>query len=223
MGKKKSLCIFTLLACTVALRAQLLLRTFLPFAHVVSICTFCRIAVRWALRATIQMSEFQNHCYDRTIISLHLPWRQPTLEHLWMEACSVYQERERAIGLREECGRALEHRIYRTGGGDFKLEVRNNWCNAGKWRRDLAGGADGSESVRPPQCSAVGEHQSRAHLAAMAAVRLQRDGVFTEQGRQEASLQRRTPRTTPYHSIINSYYWRPVCFAVNTIILLSVP
>ncbi|CAB1448325.1 unnamed protein product [Pleuronectes platessa] len=60
----------------------------------------------------------------------------------------------------------------------------------------------------PPQCFAVGEHQSRAHLAAIAAVRLQRDGVFTEQGRHEAALQRRTP-TTPYNSIINSYYRRP--------------
>lgn len=40
---------------------------------------------------------------------------------------------------REKGGRTPEHRIYRTG-GDVKLEVRNNWCNAGKWRRGSAGG-----------------------------------------------------------------------------------
>lgn len=102
---------------------------------------------------------------------------QPTPEHTWMKQCSVYW---RDIeGQKEGGGRTPEHWIYRTG-GDIKLEVRNNWCNAGERRRGLVGGRRGVR-VRPLQCFAVGEHQSIAHLAAISAFRHQGDPVLWEQ------------------------------------------
>lgn len=107
------------------------------------------------------MSVFQNCCYEED-------YQLSTGE--WNPA--VFTERV-VEGQREGGGRTLEHWICRTR-GDVKLEVRNNWCNAGEWRRGLAeGGEEGR--VRPLQCFAVGEHQSRAHLAAISAIRLQWD------------------------------------------------
>lgn len=71
-------------------------------------------------------------------VSPHLSTRE------WNPA--VFTERD-IEGQGEGGGRTPEHWICRTG-GDVKLEVRNNWCNAGEWRRGLAGGGgvEGSES-----------------------------------------------------------------------------
>lgn len=144
---------------------------------------------------------------NRGILSFCLPRSQATPEHMWIKSCSVYWERDGGT----ERGRREDHWICGTG-GDVKLEVRNNWCNAGEWRR----------GVRPLQCFALGEHQSRAHSTAISAVRLQWDPIFREQEGHEPALQHCTLLTAQCTSIIHSYYWPHVCIAVNTIILYSV-
>lgn len=66
------------------------------------------------------------------------------------------------------------------------------------------GGGGRGESVGPLQCFAVGEHQSRAHLAAISAIRLQWDPILREQEGHEAALRHCTPPTA-LCSIIHSY------------------
>ncbi len=151
----------------------------------------------------------------RRIIS-SFAWKPP--EHMNETLQCLPRQTESHRGQREGGGRTPEYWVCRTG-GDVKLEVRNNWCNAGEWRRGLAaGGVEGIES-QALQCFAVGEHQSRAHLAT---IRLQRDPVFREQVGHEPALQHYTPLTA-LCNIIYSYYLPHVCIAGNAIILYLVP
>lgn len=95
------------------------------------------------------------------------------------------------------------------------MEVRNNWCNAGECRRGLTGGSVGvgggevcarGAKVGPLQWFAVGEHQSRAHLAAISAFGLQWELISREEEGHDLALQPCIPQTVLCSGIIHSHY-----------------